>query len=435
MPESYLNSEDASGEVLTDQTSPSVIPTESEVTVVGGGLAGLSCAVVLGNNGVDYHLLEKSEVPGGKVTTDRVDGFVLDKGFQVFLEASPMGKRLLDYTKLELRPFYRGLYIDSPSGSRTLISDPLSTNLGVRDLRNILNASDLVGMVQASIAYLRYPKSTTAEIFSQLPTRSVLRRSIAEPFFKGVLSDPELQSPISLTRSIATLFLKGAASLPALGMDSIPRHLASQLGDRLHTKSEVVRVSSKGVELTEGRKISSRCIVIATDAPTARRLVPGSVTEVPYRSVGYTYFSADERPLGHAALYVPSLHKGPVLTVSVPSDISVYYAPQGRHLISVSHSRGASISDIRSQLNKVFRGQSNSWEEIAHGDIDAALPALFGKSLALPNDRLVGQNIVLAGDFLDTPSIDGALASGVNAARTALAIIKGRGSTTPPRVK
>ena len=419
----------------TERAPEIAVPVGVEVIIVGAGLAGLSCALVLENNGVEYAVLEKASSLGGKVSTDRIDGFVLDRGFQVYLDQYPMGRRLLDYTKLELRPFYKGLYIDTPSGSTTLVSHPMSTYLGVKDFRRVISIQDVIPSIKALIAQIRYPETATAEILKRLPSSSVLRRSILEPLLKGVLLDQELETPISFAKSIVDWLARGGASLPALGMDMIPKHLASQLGRPVNLDTEVVAVSSKGVELADGKRIASRCTVIATEASATSQLLPGTLPKIPYRSIGYTYFSAHERPLGHAAVYVPSLHKGPILTVSVLSDVSIYYAPQGQHLISVSHRAGASLAEIRSQLKQIFKGEASSWEDIASGVIEEALPVTYGKRLKTPIDGHVGENIILAGDFLKTPSINGALTSGVDAARTVLAIVKGGGSTTEPRVK
>ena len=69
----------------------------TEVVVIGAGLAGLSCALSLEASGIPVSLLEASDVPGGRVRTDMVEGFLLDRGFQVLLTAYPEAKRLLDY--------------------------------------------------------------------------------------------------------------------------------------------------------------------------------------------------------------------------------------------------------------------------------------------------------------------------------------------------
>jgi phytoene dehydrogenase-like protein len=80
----------------------------NDVIVVGAGLAGLCCARELMIQGVDVLLLERSAAVGGRLRTDETDGFHLDRGFQVLLTAYPEARRVLDYERLGLRPFYAG---------------------------------------------------------------------------------------------------------------------------------------------------------------------------------------------------------------------------------------------------------------------------------------------------------------------------------------
>jgi len=63
--------------------SESPAPTTSDVIVVGAGLAGLSCAVRLHELGHRIRVFEAADGVGGRVRTDNVDGFLLDRGFQV----------------------------------------------------------------------------------------------------------------------------------------------------------------------------------------------------------------------------------------------------------------------------------------------------------------------------------------------------------------
>ena len=79
-----------------------------DVCIVGGGLAGLACARELHRAGHSSIVLESEATPGGRVQTDVVDGFRLDRGFQILLTAYPEAQRVLDYGALDLRSFEPG---------------------------------------------------------------------------------------------------------------------------------------------------------------------------------------------------------------------------------------------------------------------------------------------------------------------------------------
>ena len=85
--------------------------TKADVVIVGAGLAGLCCARTLHGAGIDFQVIEASDGVGGRVRTDHVDGFLLDRGFQVLLEDYPEARRVLDYAALDLKPFEAGALI------------------------------------------------------------------------------------------------------------------------------------------------------------------------------------------------------------------------------------------------------------------------------------------------------------------------------------
>src|SRR5215470_3362109 len=96
---------------------------EAKVVIVGAGMAGLCCALRLQEKGIPCVVLEASDAPGGRVRTDRVDGFLLDRGFQVLLTACPEARRLLDYKALRLRTFSPGALVRI-QGRLHRVSDP-----------------------------------------------------------------------------------------------------------------------------------------------------------------------------------------------------------------------------------------------------------------------------------------------------------------------
>src|SRR3712207_2443068 len=92
-----------------------------KVIIVGAGMAGLTCAKVLKE---EVTVFEASDGVGGRVRTDEEDGFLLDRGFQVYFTAYPVARRHLDHTKLDFRTFDPGAIIPR-DGKKSILSDPL----------------------------------------------------------------------------------------------------------------------------------------------------------------------------------------------------------------------------------------------------------------------------------------------------------------------
>jgi protoporphyrinogen/coproporphyrinogen III oxidase len=57
---------------------------DADVIVIGGGIAGLGAAVRLKDCGLEPLVLEADSRVGGRMTTDRVNGFVIDRGVTLF---------------------------------------------------------------------------------------------------------------------------------------------------------------------------------------------------------------------------------------------------------------------------------------------------------------------------------------------------------------
>ncbi|MGB1723367.1 MAG: FAD-dependent oxidoreductase [Ilumatobacteraceae bacterium] len=123
------------------------------VVVVGAGLAGLSCAVTLHRAGVDTIVIEASDGVGGRVRTDQVDGFLLDRGFQVMLTAYPELHRQFDVEALDLRSFDPGALV-MHRGRPNVVADPfraprdLGSTLAAGTLRRLGTPLDLLALAR-----------------------------------------------------------------------------------------------------------------------------------------------------------------------------------------------------------------------------------------------------------------------------------------------
>src|SRR5260221_8441921 len=97
-----------------------------DVLIVGAGLAGLCAARRLHEAGVSFQILEGSDGIGGRVRTDQMDGFLLDRGFQVLLTAYPEARAVLDYAALDLKKFTPGT-LSWFAGRMNQLVDPCRT--------------------------------------------------------------------------------------------------------------------------------------------------------------------------------------------------------------------------------------------------------------------------------------------------------------------
>ena len=86
------------------------------VVIVGGGITGLAAAWELQQLGIDYVLLEGSDRLGGKIVTERVDGFIVEGAADLFLVRKPWAVQLcreigLTYRLIGTNEQQRGVYV------------------------------------------------------------------------------------------------------------------------------------------------------------------------------------------------------------------------------------------------------------------------------------------------------------------------------------
>lgn len=398
------------------------------VVVVGAGLAGLACATTLHAAGREVLVLEASDDVGGRVRTDHVDGFVLDRGFQVLLTAYPEAHRQLDLDALDLRAFAPGALIqDGPDAS--VIADPFRAP--TRILATALSPAATVAD-KARIALLRRRVRSVhpARLLrgDDVTTREALAADgfsdrVVERFFRplvgGIQLDPGLTASRRMFDIVFRMLADGDSALPAAGMQAIPEQLAARLPDgAIRLGTPVVGLDPAGV-LTDDGLLAADTVVVACEGPAAARLL--DLGPVGSKSVGAVYFAADEAPTAERLVVLNARH-GRVLNAAVMSNVAPSYAPPGRHLI-VAALPGEIDGDLeataRAELSSWWGARVDSWEHLATYRIEHGQPTQE-PPFAPKRSVRVRDGLYVCGDHRDTASIQGALFSGRRCAETIL---------------
>jgi phytoene dehydrogenase-like protein len=249
-----------------------------------------------------------------------------------------------------------------------------------------------------------------------------------KPFFSGVCLDPEIQVSSRAFRYIFSMFAMGDVSIPALGMQAIPRQIGSSIEpDRFRFESKVEAVREGGVTLETGEELSCRKVVLAVEAPEVERLL-GILPRTVSRGESCLYFSAAEPPFREPFLVVNAEGRGPINNLCVPSQVAATYAPKGRSLISVTvigeqtKSKEEQEHAVRDPLGEWYGSSVRRWDLLRIYSIRHALP---DQPAPAPDPTTaVGElrpGIFVCGEYGSLPSVQWALLSGRLAAEAILA--------------
>ncbi|MFJ4856096.1 NAD(P)/FAD-dependent oxidoreductase [Streptomyces sp. NPDC088730] len=405
----------------------------SDVVVIGAGVAGLACAADLTAAGLSVHLLEASDDVGGRMRTDRRDGFLLDRGFQVFNTSYPQVRKRLTLRDLRLHPFTPGMLVQTGTGStgRVRFSDPTRRPGSVRELLpgrlasgrdllalGVLSARDMLGPVSA---IKRRADRTTRTELADAGISEELVRTLLQPFLSGVFLEEELETSSRVFHLVWRSMLRGTLCLPAAGIGAVPAALAAALPPRtLSVDTPVHGLTDDGVLCEDGTERPAAAVVVATGPERAARLLPG-LTVPETRTVTTYYHVARSSPLREPTLLVDSRRR--FLNTVVLSEVVPGCAPVGYALVSTSVT-GADApgreARIRRDLADVHATDTAAWDLVATYSVPGALPAM-PPPWPLSRTSRVGPGRYVCGDHRATGSVQGALASGARAAREVLA--------------
>ena len=407
----------------------------TDVVIVGAGLAGLACARALARRGVECVVLEAAEQAGGRVRTDTVEGFQIDRGFQVHLTAYPEARRVLDYGALDLRAFEPGALVWR-GGRFEQIGDPLR-----RPAQALPTLRADVGTLADKLRVLRLRQSVTRGSVADLwrrpetTTETALRDRYGfsdrmidrffRPFLGGVFLDRSLADSSRTFEFYFRMFSTGAAAVPAAGIGAIPAQLADALPDGvLRLGARVAGIAPGEVQVEGGEAIACRAIVVATDADAAAHLVP-ALDAVPWKGTTQLAWAAPTPPRAEPVLMLDGEGVGPVNNVQVLSAVAPTYAPAGQALVTASVLDDAVTGgadddrldrDARAQLRRWYGAGVDAWRLLDVAHVAHALPRL-GSLTPPERPARLGAGLYVTGDWRRNASINGALVAGRHAAQ------------------
>jgi phytoene dehydrogenase-like protein len=419
----------------------------ADVVVVGAGLAGLVAALRLSAAGRDVLVLESSDGVGGRVRTDAVDGFLIDRGFQVLLTDYPAVRRWLDADALELRPFAPGVVIHR--GGRTVrLADPFRAPIAAaRSLLgptvSPLDALRLLRWRRAILArdgrrVAARPQVTTAERLAEVGFSRGIVDGFFRPFLAGTFFDEDLTTSSRVTELVFRCFFRGDVAVPARGMGELGAQLARRLPSgsvRLDAPVRALERTGDGLRVAlDAGSVRTGAVVLAVDAPALARLTldgaPLGVASSPPRGTAAVHLEAPRSPTrGRRDLHLGAPGEGPIATLATMSDVAPSYAPPGRSLVTVSTVGVPELDDptlveaVRTQARSWFGDEVDAWRPLAVQRIPYAQPRQDPPDLpVLARSVAHAPGVWVCGDHRDTGSIQGAMVSGRRTAEAVLGV-------------
>lgn len=401
---------------------------DADVIIIGAGLAGLSCARILQKHRINYLLLDGAEKVGGRIRTDVVEGFQLDRGFQVLQTAYPDAKEILSYPDLKLKSFFPGAMIRYQDKFYRLADpfrDLITAAWGVFSPIGTLKDKLLVGILRTQIAFgtleklLQKPEVTTLQRLKSFGFSDVIIDRFFKPLYSGIFLENELSTSSKAFDYNFRMMALGDICLPEEGMEAIPRQLLSMLDPaKIKLNSKVDYLSENKVALASGETLTAPKIVLAVDQYQACKLL--EVTVAPkMKTVTTLYFSASKAPTSAPILFLNSQHSGLVMNMCVPTNVCKSYAPEGKALISCSvlgcdfSSDETLISEVLSQMRQWFGNEVDAWKHLRTYKIINALPNQKPPLADVSSRPMQVRNgLYQCGDFGGIASIQTALQSG-----------------------
>lgn len=400
---------------------------ESDVLVIGAGLAGLHCAQVLHNHGKSVTLIDKNTFVGGRLRSFEVNGFILDQGFQLINPSYPALLRAGVLDNFDLRTFDASINFVGESSSFRLV-DPRSSlgsaitglkasGLSFRDLTALAKVMGKARILSARSILAKPDTSSRSGLLAAGLSEMAVDR-VLQPFLRGTFLDDRLDTSWNYAQLVLKSFVKGNPGTHPKGIGELAQafvHVMPNVEIMLDTT--VTEVSKNRVQTSEG-EIKANHVVLASDASAAHELIE---VEEPTWLPQTTWWWSMPKLQNSSALRI-SLDDDLVTSALDLSSRAPERSPKGKSLVATPMNGLNPTPELEARAKKIV----SSLYGISSTEIDLVETTVVHHALPRTNSPLRVRSgldidgVICAGDYLETPSIQGALASGAKAAQRIL---------------
>lgn len=402
---------------------------ETDVIVVGAGLAGLRCAQVLSEHGFHVVLIERNNHVGGRLHSFTVDGFVIDQGFQLINPSYPELSLAGVLEGFDLRTFDAAIRFTSYEGAFTL-ADPRKFPFGSLSgiIKGPLGLRDCfaLGVV---LARARTMSVRTILAQSDCTTREGLIRAgiseftvdtLLQPFLRGTFLDDALDTSWRYAQLVLKSFTLANPGTHPEGIEALAKSFIPKCGESIiKLETQVNAISPREVSTNRGN-YKADFVVVASDATAASDLL--GLGPVAWRPQTTWWWS------------LPKLENSGALRIDLDDQLlssaldlssrAPERSPMNRSLVATPMNGKNPSQELedraRQSVARLFGVAGSEVELVTTTVVTQALPATPAPLTLRSGTQVRG--VFCAGDYLETPSIQGALASGAKAARAVLKV-------------
>ena len=399
---------------------------EKRIIIVGAGVSGLIAAYQLEQAGYAPLILEASDRPGGRLKTEVVEGYILDRGFQVLNLAYPMLQKHLDLDALNLAHFKPGAAIFR-DGNKMKIGDALRAPAllvptafsDAATLRDKVLVMKLLFQLRAKSIddIFAEPLQTTYQYLKNYGFSDRIMERFLRPFFAGIFLEPELVTPSRKFEFVFKMFASGGTAVPKQGIETVTIQLTKRLEkSTVRTNRRVQQVAPGLVTLNDGTQLQSDAIIVATSPDHV-----GIGKQQDWKTCDTLYFTTTQRVIKSKLIGLLGKDDCLVNNVLYPTNLQQHAPEVNKHLLSVTVVKDHNLNDaalvaqVTQELQQHFK--ITDLQLLKHLKIEKALPWLNAPLHDMPDEVLRPMDgVYLAGDTTLNASLNAAMRAGETAA-------------------